>query len=110
MDRTRWAEVIKEIFREYATVQPSYGEVEVELVSDDTAGHYELYHLGWIGSKRQHNCILHVDIRGDKIWIQHDGTPEGIAGLLMDAGIPAENIVIAFHAPNERQYTPFALA
>ena len=110
MDRTQWPELIKGILREYAAVKPSYGEVEAEMVADDASGHYELYHLGWIGHRRQHNCILHIDIRGDKIWIQHDGTPEGIANDLMTAGVPAENIVIGYHAPYERQYTPFALA
>ncbi|HEX7447902.1 MAG TPA: element excision factor XisI family protein [Pirellulales bacterium] len=31
---------------------------------------------------------IHVDIRGGKIWIQHDGTEDGIADRLVEAGVP----------------------
>jgi hypothetical protein len=110
MDRTEYPELIKRIFKEYAVYKPSYGDVEVELIFDDASGHYELRHLGWDEQRRIHNCILHVDIRGDKIWIQHDGTPEGVATEFLEAGVPAQQIVLAFHAPNERKYTPFAIA
>lgn len=42
------------------------------------------------------------------MWIQHDGIEHGIANDLLEAGIPPEHIVLAFHHPNERKYTEFA--
>ena len=42
--------------------------------------------------------------------IQHDGTESGIADELVQAGIPPEHIVLAFHHPDKRQYTGFAVA
>ncbi len=53
--------------------------------------------------------VIHVDIRDGKIWIQHDGTEEGIANDLMAAGVPQSDIVLGFHPPSERAYTPFAV-
>jgi hypothetical protein len=73
-------------------------------------GHYELIYVGWNRKERIHGSISHVDLRGEKIWIQHDGTEGGIAGELVEAGIPREQIVLAFHSPEVRQHTGFAVA
>jgi hypothetical protein len=43
------------------------------------------------------------------VWIQHDGTEDGIANELLQAGIPHEHIVLGFHPPDQRKYTPFAV-
>jgi hypothetical protein len=37
-------------------------------------------------------------------------TEEGIATRLRDAGIPREESVLAFYAPQKRQYTEFAVS
>jgi hypothetical protein len=110
MDRTDYGNLIKRVLHEYATVKPSHGDIEVELVQDDAGGHYELWHVGWDRRSRVHSCIVHVDVRGDKIWIQHDGTPDGIANEFLEAGVPPKKIVLAFHAPSERKLTPFAVS
>ncbi|NEQ17994.1 MAG: XisI protein, partial [Moorea sp. SIO3E2] len=53
------------------TIAPEY---EVQTVFDTEQDHYQLLYVGWRGNKRDFGCILHVDIKGGKIWIQHDGT------------------------------------
>jgi hypothetical protein len=103
-----YAEIVKRILRGYAGIKPSVGEVEVELICDDEGGHYELMQCGWIGPRRIHGSVIHIDIRGDKVWIQHDGTNEHIAQRLMDQGIPQDHIVLGFHAPYQRPLTAFA--
>jgi len=102
--------LIRSILQEFASYKPTYGDVDVEIVADDTAGHYELWHIGWNRWERIHACILHIDFKGDKIWIQHDGTEDGIANDLMEAGISPQEIVLAFHPPSERRLTPFAVS
>jgi hypothetical protein len=37
-------------------------------------------------------------------------TEVGIANELIEAGVPKEDIVLAFHHPEERKYTEFAAA
>ncbi len=83
-------------------------EYEIETLFDTDRDHYQLLHVGWSRNHRSFSCILHLDIRGNKIWIQHDGTEEGIANPLVDLGVPKEDIVLAFHEPGVRQYTGFA--
>jgi hypothetical protein len=109
MDKTaRYGELIQEILREYSTHKPSYGEVEVETIFLPAQGHYQLMSVGWHGQHRIHGCPLHVDIKGGKIWIQHDGTEEGIANRLVAAGVPQEDIVLAFQSPFKRKFSDFA--
>src|SRR5437867_1886463 len=109
MDRTReYGEIVQRVIESYAAFRPTYGQVEVETVSDPSRGHYELLHAGWDGYRRIHGAILHVDVRDGKVWIQHDGTEDGIAEELVEAGIPHEHIVLAFHHPDKRKYTAFA--
>ncbi len=82
-------------------------EYEVETLFDTDRDHYQLLNVGWHQNRRSFGCILHLDIRKGKIWIQHDGTEEGIANPLVELGVPREDIVLAFHEPGVRQYTDF---
>jgi XisI protein len=110
MDKiTRYQQIIEDILREYGSYKPSFGDVEVEIIADAEKGHYQLMTVGWHGQHRIHGCQMHVDIKGGKVWIQHDGTEEGIANRLVAAGVPREDIVLAFHSPFMRKFTDFAV-
>ena len=106
---TRYRHHIQEILEEYSAYRPSYGEVEVEQIIDPVHDHYQLMTVGWNGHQRIHGCLLHIDIKDGKIWIQHDGTEEGIANRLVEVGVPKKDIVLAFHSPFRRQFTEFAI-
>jgi hypothetical protein len=84
--------------------------VEVQLVFDTAHDHYQLWYIGWQGEHRIRGCVLQVDIKDGKIWIQYDGTETGLACALVQAGVPKEDIVLAFHAPHKRPYTGYAVA
>ena len=85
----------------------SYEEYEVQTVFDEKQDHYQLLYVGWRGNKRDFGCILHLDIKDGKIWIQHDGTEVGIANQLVEMGVPKQDIILAFHEPYIRQFTEF---
>ncbi|MDZ7292332.1 MAG: XisI protein [candidate division KSB1 bacterium] len=104
----KYRSIIKRVLNAYAQYKPSYGEVETETIFDTERDHYELVHVGWHNKKRIHGSIIHVDIKDDKIWIQHDGTSDGIADELVAAGIPKEDIVLGFRYPKFRKYTEYA--
>jgi hypothetical protein len=57
-----------------------------------------------------HGCLVHIDILDGKLWIQRDGTEQGIATELVAAGIPKDAIVLAFHPPEIRPHTEYAVA
>lgn len=111
MDRAgEFADIVRRVIERYAQFKPAYGEIDVETVFNDETGHYELIDVGWNRKERVHGSIIHVDLRGEKVWIQHDGTEAGIAQDLVEAGIPRSQIVLAFHSPEVRQHTGFAAA
>jgi XisI protein len=111
MDRlAEYRGLVGQIIQQYAAFPPSIGEIEIETVFDDEHGHYELLYVGWQGWRRVHGVVLHVDVRDDKIWIQHDGTEGGIANDLVAAGVPRQHIVLAFQHPSRRAHTDFAPA
>jgi hypothetical protein len=106
----RYRTIIRDLLQEYAQYKPSRGDVQIEVVLDPTNDHYELIYAGWNGPYRIHGSVLHLDIRDGKIWIQHDGTEEGVAEKLVEAGIPRDRIVLAFKPPEIRPHTGFAVA
>ncbi|MCK5524241.1 MAG: XisI protein [Thiomargarita sp.] len=87
----------------------SNDDVETQIITDEKHDHYQLVHVGWRNNRRTYGCVLHIDIKNDKIWIQHDGTEIGMANEFVALGVPKEDIVLAFHAPYKRQYTGFAI-
>lgn len=102
--------IIRELLEKYATYKPARGDVQIEVVLDQDNDHYELMYAGWNGKYRIHGSVLHIDIRNEKVWIQQDGTEEGIAEELVKAGIPRERIVPGFKPPEIRPHTDFAVA
>ncbi len=103
-------EALERILLEYASIPFAYGEIVCEALIDCERDRFALMNTGWDEGKRIHGCIVHADIIDGKIWIQYDGTEEGIAKELVAAGVPKDQIVLAFHAPELRKYTDFAAA
>ena len=113
MDRLkRYRTLIKQILQRHADLmnsQPVPGE-EVNCVFDEQRDHYLLLKYGWPRGKHVHYTKLHARIADCKIWIEEDMTEEGLATELVEAGIPKEDIVLAFNPPERRQLTDYAAA
>lgn len=107
---SQYPALIKKIIDYYADIPNAVGEIETEVIVDEAKGHYELMRSGWVNGRRVHGSLIHVDIRGEKIWIQHDGTEEGVANELFAAGVPKDKIVLAFKSPTLRKLTEFAVS
>jgi XisI protein len=108
----QYRQYIRQLLSERAqrAAKPSPGqEYEVQTIFDTEQDHYQLLHVGWRNNKRSFGCILHLDIKQGKIWIQHDGTEVGIANQLVELGVPKQDIILAFHEPEVRQYTDFGI-
>lgn len=81
-----YRQILVRILTEYAWYKPSVGDIEVEAILDDARDHYEILHAGWLNDRRIHGPVIHIDIRKDKIWIQHDGTEDGSDWRATDMG------------------------
>lgn len=110
MDRLeQYRQWIKSVLQHHSSYQSSYGEIETFSAFDSEHDHYQVVSVGWEDRRRVYGCLIHVDIRGDKIWIQYDGTEEGVANELVELGVPSQDIVIGYHAPYARRHTDFAV-
>jgi len=105
----KYRDHIQQILRKYSAFKPPVETMERELVTDTLNDHYQLVVVGWNDQTRIYGCIIHIDIKDEKIWIQHDGTEGGIANELVALGIPKEDIVLGFQAPYKRPYSGFAV-
>ena len=112
MDKlTTYRSLIQRILTEYSTLvnrQPRPG-VETVCVFDEKRDHYLLLTIGWVEDQRVRNTTLYVRLRDEQFWVEEDWTEEGIATELVRAGVPKEDIVLAFHAPYKRPYTGFGV-
>lgn len=84
-------------------------ELETQMIFDTIRDHYQLVTMGWQKHRRIYGCILHIDIKDNKVWIHHNGTERVVAEELAEAGIPKDRIVLGFHSPFTRQFTDFAV-
>lgn len=74
---------IKELLIQRAKLRSPSDPIASETIFDTVKDHYQLVNVGWKNnSTRIYGCVLHVDIKDGKIWIQHDGTEEAIADQL----------------------------
>lgn len=100
---------IKELLLDCSQNQPAYGEIEVQTIFDVEGDHYQILHLGWHQKTWIHSCIIHIDIKDEKIWIQWNGTERDLAAELVDIGVEKKDIVIGFHTPFMRKFTQYAV-
>jgi hypothetical protein len=106
----RYRQIVCQALIEETKIRYSYGNIEFETIFDREADRYLLLIHGWDGRRRVHGCLIHVDIINGKIWIQRDGTENGIANELVAAGVPKQNIVLGFKSAELRKHTEFAAA
>ena len=106
--RLRYQEIIKTILQEHANFRNTIPDgYHSQLLFDDERGGYLVLDIGWNEDNYLHATPIHINLIGEKIWIQYDDTEEGVATDLLAAGIPKEDIVLGFRQPNVRQYTEF---
>lgn len=66
---------------------------------------------GLKGQKRLKSLtLLHLEIKGDKIWIQQNWTELQIAQELVKRGVPAEQIVLGSLPEYMREDSEYAVA
>jgi hypothetical protein len=110
MDRvTEYRQHVQELINRYAAQRPKDKGVETQIVVDMEHDHYQLLNVGWEDEHRIYGCVLHIDIKGNKVWIQQNNTEHRVADELVELGIPKNQIVIGFHSPYKRQFTEFAV-
>ncbi len=111
MDKlTHYRQLIQDFLLQRENQNLSYGNVETEVAFDKERDHYQIIHVGWDGNQFVYGCVIHIDIKHNKIWIQWNSTEDDIAADLVNLGIPKEDIVLGLHHPDVRKFTDYAVA
>jgi hypothetical protein len=101
---------IQSLLTEYAATPISHGEIETQTIFDTQQDRYQVINVGWNGNRRVHGCVLHLDIKDGKIWVEHNTTEMRVAHELVAMGVAKEDIILGFQAPYVREYTGFGVA
>jgi hypothetical protein len=76
--------------------------VERMLLTDAKRRQFALFSVGWKDSAYIHQCLIHIQIKGEEIWIHEDLTDPGIYESLVEQGVPHAKIVLGFVSEAER--------
>lgn len=104
-----YRDVIQSLLTTYASIPIANGEIDSYTVFDTQQDHYQVMNVGWDSYRRVYGCVLHLDIKHGKIWVEQNMTEMRIAEELVQQGVPKEDIVLGFQAPEIRQYTDYAV-
>lgn len=110
MDKVaQYQKAVLEVLKEYAQVKPvNMGKVETQIIVDKEQNHFQLMRVGWDKENFVHDCVMHFDIKDEKVWIQCNWTELDVAEELMAKGVDRNDIVLGFIPENERKYTGYA--
>jgi hypothetical protein len=105
MDKlAKYRECVKSLLTRYGNEDVAESEVEIQLIFDDKHDHYQSMNVGWKGLKRVYRCIIHFDIKDEKIWLQQNLTDQNPVQELVAMGVAREDIVLGLQPAYKRQY------
>jgi hypothetical protein len=100
---TSYREIVKDVINKYARLRPSHGDIRLDTIFDERQDHYALMQSGWDRGVRVRGNLIYVTLHGDKVYIEYDGTENGIADELIRRGIPEDKIIFAFLSPTREK-------
>lgn len=109
---TKYCTIARQIITDLAARKGKsrYFDIRYFAIIDDHSHHYILLRDGWRDTTRYYANIVHIEVAPTgKVWLHEDRTDLIIADMLLEAGIPQSEIVLAFHPPIVRPDTEFAV-
>lgn len=101
--------IIQSLLTAYAAIPIANGQIDCYTVFDTKQDHFMVMNVGWDGHRRVYGCVLHLDIKQGKISIEQNMTEMRIAQELVERGVPKDDIVLGFQAPQMREYTGYGV-
>jgi hypothetical protein len=109
----QYRQIIQEVLTDFTKERSRYphaSDVETQLVFDSQNDHYQVLRVGWRNRAQVFLVVFHFDIKNGKVWLQQNASDYDIIGDLEARGIPKSDIVLAFHSPQMRPFTGYAVA
>ena len=105
----KYRQIIQELLIKYSRYQIKDERIETQLIFDTERNHYQILELGWESYDRIYNCVIHLDIKKEKIWIQRNTTDILIAKELVEKGVSPADIILGLQAPYKRPFTQYGV-
>jgi ligand-binding sensor domain-containing protein len=101
----KYRSIVKQLINEIGSRKDKPNKsIRYQVITDDNTGNYLLIRNGWRGTTRFYTNIIHVEVTSDgKVWLHQDNTDLIIADELIEAGVSAQDIILAFNAPMMRE-------
>ena len=104
-----YRQIIQSLLTAYAAIPIANGKIDCYTVFDPKQDHYMVMNVGWDGHRRVYGCVLHLDIKEGKIWVEQNMTEMRVAQELVEQGVSKDDIVLGFQAPEMREYTDYGV-
>ena len=101
--------IIQSLLTAYAAIPIANGQIDCYTVFDPQQDHYMVMNVGWDGHRRVYGCVLHLDIKEGKIWIEQNMTEMRVAQELVEQGVPKDDIILGFQVSQMREYTGYGV-
>lgn len=105
----QYRQAIRSLLEKYAIGGEQDDQLETQVIFDREHDHYQLVSLGWQGQRRFYSCLMHLDIKDGKIWIQRNQTDRLIAQELVEMGVAREDIVLGLQPAYARPDTGYGV-
>jgi hypothetical protein len=106
----RYREILQQVVERHAAMATEPAEPESVPICDPVHGNYLLMDVGWEPEGRAYYVVFHLRLKDGKVRIERDGIEYGIARDLIEAGIPEEDIVMAYYGREPRPLTELMAA
>jgi hypothetical protein len=93
MDNTLdYATIIKQTLQAATIDQPRLQAIRIYPVCDMEMGHFLVMATGWDKQQWVNTILFQAHLVGAHLTIEEDNFEEGLMSMLIEAGIPAQNI------------------
>ena len=107
----QYQQIIKQVLTEYVEyMADDTSQTEDVLLFDDENKAYSLFNVGWQNGRRIQIMIVLMRVVGGKIYVEEDNSDYDFVEQLLTAGIRSRDIVLAWHPPEMRSHTEYAIA
>ena len=108
---TKYQEIVIEYLNSFLHRRPSnLPDIDRYVLADKESNNFQLLDIGWQGYQYVFTVVFHFRIKNGKVWLQRNITEHEIVDVLMEKGIPREDIVLGSVHPDMRPITGFAQA
>ena len=103
--------IITDILKDYAdSFNQSPKSIEAKLVFDYERHSFQVLNVGWRNGEYYFYVVFHLDIKNEKVWLNENRTDMLIAQMLVEQGIPKNDIVLGLQSPETRVLSGYAVA